>query len=210
MRVRMSSAPLLPAATFPPLTWFQLAKIPGATICVHENYVKQSLRNRIALVNTRGAVDFTFPVHRRLAASRGVQDLLFTDEVCPEALIKVLRTNCGSAPFFEHYLPDLEDWAFQHLHPGKPWLDAALASLHWACEELGQDLPGCSSSYESGDNRDDWRLKNRWRSLQTPRYPQVFEDRLGFVPGRSILDVLFHVGPEAALLPSRHGNHDAA
>ena len=204
----MNAAPLLPAATFPPLAWFHLAAVPGATICVHENYVKQSLRNRIALVNTQGPVDFTLPVHRRSAASRGVQDLLFTDAVGPEALMKVLRTNCGSAPFFDHYVPEIEAWAVQHLRPGKSWLDAALASLEWACHELGTPLPARSWSYQSGENWDDWRPKNRWGSTNTPRYPQVFEDRLGFVPGRSILDVLFHVGPEATLLPSHHGNHD--
>lgn len=206
----MNRAPLLPVATFPPLMWFQLAKLPGATVCVHENYVKQSLRNRIALVNTQGPVDFTFPVHRRSAASRGVQDLFFTDAARPEALLKVLRTNCGSAPFFDHYLPEIEAWAVQHLRPGNSLLEAAWASLEWACHELGTPLPARSASYESGENRDDWRPKNRWRSLNTPRYPQVFEDRLGFVPGRSILDVLFHVGPEAALLPSQHGNQDVA
>ena len=43
----------------------------------------------------------------------------------------------------------------------------------------------------------DHRPKSAWRGLATPTYPQVFEDRLGFVAGRSILDVLFHVGPEA-------------
>ena len=45
----------------------------------------------------------------------------------------------------------------------------------------------------------DWRVKGAWRDVSTAPYPQVFEDRLGFVAGRSILDVVFHLGPEAAL-----------
>ena len=33
--------------------------------------------------------------------------------------------------------------------------------------------------------------------LKFPPYPQVFEDRFGFVPNLSILDLLFNLGPEA-------------
>ena len=31
-----------------------------------------------------------------------------------------------------------------------------------------------------------------------PKYPQVFEDRLGFLPGLSVIDLLFCEGPGAA------------
>jgi len=33
-----------------------------------------------------------------------------------------------------------------------------------------------------------------------PKYVQVFEDRNGFLPNLSILDLIFCTGPEAALL----------
>lgn len=75
---------------------------------------------------------------------------------------------------------------------------------------LGMPSPLASTQFEQGDSWDDWRIKARWKSVTSERYPQVFEDRLGFVAGRSILDVLFHLGPEASTLPSRHGNHDPA
>ena len=142
------------------------------------------------------------------APQASVQDIVFTDAVHPELLLKVLRTNCGRAPFFEHYFPDIEDWAHRHLKAGQSWLDAALACnghvTRWARRHA------CADAYESGDNWDDWRPKSRWKNVDTPRYPQVFEDRLGFVPDGPVLDVLFHLGPEASSLPSRHGNHDVA
>jgi len=75
-----------------------------------------------------------------------------------------------------------------------------------ACTWLGQDHPKLTSSYLTGEPGKDWRQKKLWRSASTAPYPQVFEDRLGFVGGRSILDVVFHLGPEAASLPSRHGD----
>lgn len=206
----MDAPALLPAATFPPLVWFRLAKQEGAQVCIHENYVKQSLRNRIALVDTQGATHLTLPVHRRSATTRSVQDVLFTDAANPDLLLKSLRTNCGSAPFFEHYFPEVEDWAHTYLQPGLPWLEAALASSRWACNALSWTHPEASQSYDDGATWDDWRPKSRWANLTESRYPQVFEDRLGFVAGRSILDVLFHLGPEAPYLPSPHGNSDTA
>ena len=206
----MPTPALLPAATFPPLRWFQLAAVTGSRICIHENYVKQSLRNRIALVSSQGPKNISLPVHRRHATTRGLNDILFTQTVGPELLLKSLRTNCGSAPYFKHYMPEVEEWAETYLHAGLPWLDAALASTHWACQALGLPDPTCTTAFEPGEGWDDWRPKTRWKALSTPRYPQVFEDRLGFVEGRSILDVLFHVGPEATSLPSPHGNPNSA
>jgi hypothetical protein len=36
------------------------------------------------------------------------------------------------------------------------------------------------------------------------KYPQVFEDRVGFLPNLSMLDMLFNVGPEAGLRVLEH------
>ena len=198
---------LLPAATFPPLAWFHRAQRSGVEVCVHEHYVKQSLRNRVALVGPEGPFDLSLPVHRRGASTRNIRDVLFTDRVEPKAFLRVLQTNCGRAPFFDHLLPEVEAWAHEHLVPGAPLLEASLASTRWACHWLGMAHPPVTQRYHEHVPHDH-RHKSAWRGLATPTYPQVFEDRLGFVAGRSILDVLFHVGPEAALLPSRHGNVD--
>ena len=200
---------ILPAALFPPAVWFDVARSPETLICRHEHYVKQSLRNRIALVQSQGPCFVTVPVHRRHAASRGLEDILFTSKVNPGVLLKPLRTNCGSAPFFEHYMDDVERWSHLHLKPGGSWLEAALASTVMASGWLGQPHPSLSPSYLIVEPRQDWRRRDLWREASPVHYPQVFEDRLGFVGARSILDVVFHIGPEAASLPSRHGDSPA-
>ena len=200
-----SAGAILPAALFPPAVWFDVARKPTTLVCQHEHYVKQSVRNRIALVQSQGPCFVTVPVHRRGAASRGLHDILFTDKVHPDVLLKPLRTNCGSAPFFEHYMDDVDRWSHDHLQPGGSWLDAALSSTALASEWLDQAHPALTPSYLKVEPHQDWRKKEPWQSASTAPYPQVFEDRLGFVGGRSILDVVFHLGPEAATLPSRHG-----
>jgi len=198
---------LLPTATFPPLAWFHRAQHLGVAVCVNEHYVKQSLRNRVAMVGPEGPFDLSFPVHRRRASTRSIRDILFTERVQPKAFIRVLQTNCGKAPFFDHIIPEVEVWAHEHLVPGAPLVEASLASTRWACTWLDMAHPPITQAYHKNVPYDH-RPKAAWRGLTTPTYPQVFEDRLGFVASRSILDVLFHIGPEAALLPSRHGNVD--
>ncbi|HAY56166.1 MAG TPA: hypothetical protein DCX49_01940, partial [Flavobacteriales bacterium] len=138
---------LLPAATFPPLAWFHRAQRSGVEVCVHEHYVKQSLRNRVALVGPEGPFDLSLPVHRRGASTRSIRDVLFTDRVEPNAFLRVLQTNCGRAPFFDHLLPEVEAWAHEHLVPGAPLLEASLASTRWACHWLGMTHPPVTQTY---------------------------------------------------------------
>ena len=50
--------------------------------------------------------------------------------------------------------------------------------------------------------------ENRYPNFWATPYPQVFEDRLGFLPNLSILDLLFCAGPEAlAYLQQSIANH---
>lgn len=204
----MNDRPLLPVALFPPLAWFVHAQRHGCEVCIHEHYVKQSIRNRIALTTSNGAVNLSVPVDRRGAASRVVSSILFTERVRPSLLLKFLQTNYGRAPYFEHYMEHVELWAHDHLQPRANLVEAALASTRWACHELNWQHPPLTDAYQTSNGQDDWRIPSNWTQLPNLRYPQVFEDRLGFVEGRSILDVLFHLGPEAATLPSQHGNCD--
>lgn len=206
----MAFPPLLPAATFPPLAWFHLALRQGSRVCIHENFVKQSLRNRICLVDSCGPMHVTFPIEKPNRLYRDTRGIRFSDKVHPSLLLKVLQTNCGKAPFYEHYLPDITEWANTWLQPGQFMTQAALSSTQWACSSLGWDHPELTSEYLDGMDWDDWRPKARWKAIKTPRYPQVFEDRLSFVSGRSILDVLLHVGPDTRDLPSCHGNDSPA
>ena len=65
-------------------------------------------------------------------------------------------------------------------------------------DELGLEPISQSKKYIEA-TYNDYRVKNaligdRWSYNS---YPQVFEDRNGFIEGRSVLDAIFHGGPEA-------------
>ena len=71
-------------------------------------------------------------------------------------------------------------------------------TIKWVEEELGIEGVVKSESYIDSEENDYRKkgllLSDKWG--YTP-YPQVFEDRNGFIAGRSILDAIFHGGPEA-------------
>ena len=188
----------IPCCPFPPLSWYHLAYCKGATIDVHENFIKQSIRNRILLANSQGVWDLTLPVHRRNAESRSIKDIVFTDQMDPKFLIKNIKTAYGSAPFYEHFEETLTELFEEYGNPGQSLLAFNLATIKWVEEELGIGKIQKSKEYiESSVN--DYRKKGLLISEKwgyTP-YPQVFEDRNGFIAGRSILDAIFHGGPEA-------------
>ena len=172
---------LLPTATFPPLAWFHRAQHSGVEACVHEHYVKQSLRNRVALVGPEGPFDLSLPVHRRGASTRNIRDVLFTDRVEPKAFLRVLQTNCGRAPFFDHLLPEVEAWAHEHLVPGAPLLEASLASTRWACHWLGMAHLSHPEIPRTRPSRPPTQVRLAW--LGHPHLPPSVRRSLGFCGG---------------------------
>ena len=190
---------VLPSCPFPPLSWYNLAYCSEApaVIDINENYVKQSIRNRILLANSSGVWDFTLPVHRRNAESRLIKDVIFTDQMDPIFLLKNIRTAYSSSPYYEHFENSLSELFKTEGVPGNSLLDFNLATISWIEGELGVSSINTSSSYiEKSEN--DFRVKNALTNEKWSykAYSQVFEDRNGFIEGRSILDAILHGGPE--------------
>ena len=105
------------------------------------------------------------------------------------------------SPYFEHYEPELQrlfEQQFKHL------LDFNRAGIQWVLRQL---KPGFimeeTSVYQKdyGDEITDLRTQKKYAPA-FKKYYQVFEDRIGFVPNLSILDLLFSEGPATAELLS--------
>ena len=189
---------ILPACPFPPLSWYKLAYSSDDTLIeVHENYIKQSLRNRILLANSGGVWDFTLPVHRRNAESRLIKDIVFTKDMDSVFMMKNIRTAYSSSPFYEHFEESLIELFNEYGQPGKSLLEFNLKSIEFVEIELGLSPLNKSEQYITHSEHD-FRPRGKLISgFKFKDYPQVFEDRNGFISGRSILDAIFHGGPEA-------------
>lgn len=160
---------------------------PSAQVALNAPYVKQSMRNRIDVVHAQGLHRITVPVHRPSGETCSQFELRLVDDGWSRRFLQSLRTCYGAAPYFDHFFDEVSGLIGDSDTLG----DLNLKSIRWCASEL--DL---SFEVNTASNRvDTFDLADRWLE---PAYLRVFSDRSDFVQGASVLDALFHLGPEAA------------
>ena len=167
-----------------------------------EHYQKGSYRNRSAIATAQGLRYLGLPLAGGKHQQKPVQEVGLSEE--PSLVFrqhyKTLQTAYGSAPFWPHYGPLLQAcWADLAAETRLFAINLRLFDFIWY-ELLRQEKQPylLTQTYERGG--DYWDLRQVLRP-QSPAawsglcpYPQVFQDRLGFVSGLSVLDALFCLG----------------
>ncbi len=164
-------------------------------IDLHENYVKQSLRNRCELVSSQGRFSLTVPVHRPSGVKVKMRDIRISyDEDWRAQHRKSVRSAYGSSPFFLYYWDEIS--ALWDEQPER--LAAFNESVHdLLCSLIGIAAPlRYSDDYIGSSPGLDLRPTAKTGQIDNPRYIQVWEEEVGFEPDLSILDLLFCKGPE--------------
>ena len=169
---------------------------------VRDNYQKQTFRNRCYICTDRGRLTLTVPI-KHVGGQTGRQ--LFREVRIDNTYNwqrqhwRALETAYRSAPFFEFYEADLQplfNTRFDSL------LELDMATIHSLASLLSLPVSGRESELyatnpaQGGDARLLIQAKTP-PPLALPPYHQVFEDRHGFIPNLSVLDLLFNEGPSA-------------
>ena len=185
----MSSAEpfVSPTAYLPPLSWLAAARRCGGWLVEgHENYQKRSWRNRCRIVGANGPQTLTVPLVKGKNRQTPIREVRISyDEDWVRDHRRAIRAAYGRAPFFEHYAAGIFD--VLGCRPPTLWeLNHDL--LSHLLERVGFPVrPRVTTTFRGPYPTD----------LGDPvaPYPQVFEDRHGFVGGMSVLDGLFCLGP---------------
>lgn len=169
----------------------------------HENFVKQSYRNRCYILTVHGVQRLTIP----LTAKHGkvvITNVQLDNSVrWPDNLWRTIESAYANSPYFEHYRDDLRAVLFsgeRHLFDlNLKILSMCLTWLGWA------KALSVSTSYQPEPDRNNLRDLISAKQPFTNRsifhaisYRQVFGNT--FVPNLSILDLVCCVGPEAGRL----------
>ena len=198
---------LLASTYFGPVQWYQ--KLNQSDCCLlerHDHFVKQTYRNRCVIATTSGLQVLTVPIERYEGAHCEMRDIRISDHGSWRHLHwNALQSAYGESPFFEFYADDLRPF-FE-----RRWellFDFNTAITRKMCELLDVHpqiafTEVYASAEEEGvtDFRDAIRPKHPLPDdgFRPRRYYQVYEQKHGFQPNLSILDLLFNEGPEAVL-----------
>lgn len=187
---------LLSTAYFPPVEYFAiLAKYSVVYLEAHENYVKQSYRNRCRILTANGVEDLRFPI-----VHDGTK--LITEVKVDYKTPWVRQTEYAidsayySSPFFEYYRDGV--FAILDSHPETLW-ELNLQLIRFFCSKIGlaTDLRLTSSREFVADDFRDIIHPKKEAIMATAPYWQVFREKFGFVPNLSVMDLLFNEGPES-------------
>jgi len=196
---------LLSTAFFPPVQYFtKLVSYPQVFIEQHENYNKQSYRNRCVIYGANGPLTLSLPV------KKGVTDKIPVREVeldyatnWPKIHFKAIESAYRSSPFYEYYIDAFLPF-YNKKH--KYLFDYNLDIIHTLLEEIGiKKEIQLTTEFQPEkhtkciDFRNSISPKKRLRKVDPDFHPatyhQVFSEKYGFIPNLSILDLLFNEGP---------------
>lgn len=188
---------LLSTAYFPPVEYFVLlAEGENVFIDPFEKYVKQSYRNRCRILTANGPMDLRVPIVHN--GRYGIREVLVDYETpWVERTEYAIDSAYYNSPFFEYYRDEL--FRILDSHPDSLW-NLNLSVVRFFCAKTGIKLPSIPDSPVEEDDAADFRKlihPKREAIFGTQPYWQVFREKFGFVPGLSIMDLLFNEGPES-------------
>jgi len=188
---------------FPPITFVStLYKETYVYLDVYEIYRKMSFRNRCLIAGAQGIISLSVPLKDGRNQQLPVNEVLISDTENWQARhFKSIRSAYNRSPFFEYYQHELAVIYQKRFVKLAEW---NLCCLNWLKEKMGWPVEIRLTEkviLYGTDGMDDRRnqvLPKNYNEWNPVKYRQSFEERTGFLPNLSVLDLLFNTGPSAA------------
>ena len=170
----------------------------------HEHYTKRTYRNRCHILGANGVLKLGIPLQKGKNQQQSIrQTTIAYTNAWHRQHWRSITSAYGNAPFFEFYKDELEV-IFEC--ETTSLFDFNLKLTELIIELLQLEIEVLfSETYQKTptDNVIDGRslfLPTKPKvieNIQAVAYPQVFEEKYGFVPQLSILDLMFCQGPSS-------------
>lgn len=200
---------LLELQYLPPIHYFaKMVQYGEVWIEQWEHYSKGSYRNRCHIATANGLMRLSVPLEKGKNEQMPIREVRIAyEEPWQRQHWAGIRSAYGRAPFFDFYTEELApffamEWEYL--------FDFNAALLQKLVELAGVSVPlKYTETYWETPPADilDFRnsifpKKHRQKTdphFAAPKYRQLFEERHGFMPNLSILDLLFCTGPQTLL-----------
>lgn len=199
MKVQTTQNPLphliSPISIFGPVELYALYNKLDYYIEQHENFQKRSIRNRTLILSANGPLILSIPLNKG-KTRQNIRDVgISYAENWIKDYLEGIRSAYASAPYFDYYMDTIK---MIILNRPETLFKLFLDCHRYLIDILSiKDLCFTQKFKHIYQNDLDIRTMDLKNIVQIPEYPQVFIDRYDFVPGMSILDLLFNLGPES-------------
>ena len=203
------------------MQWYQkLNRYDECLIERHESFIKQTYRNRMIIPTTNGPLSLTIPTNHD--TSMAMKDIRISDHAnWRHVHWNALMSAYGESPFFEYYQDDIRpfyekkyeflfDFNMEIMEKMIELLDirpnVSVTDRYVLSEERrvkSEEYTSLEAQAQLNTQMRDFRDVIRPKKplpdaeFEPKRYYQVYEQKHGFLPNMSILDLRFNEGNEA-------------
>ena len=195
---------ILPVSYLPSINVMAaLIKHPEVKWDIHEHYHKQFFYNRCVIYGPNGAQKLTIPVHKKYEKTP-LKDILIGYETDWQ------RIHWGSfeaayrrSPYFEYYEDSIEPMYFDYTPKYLVEWNIKILEVIGKLMDLDMKPAFTTEYFKTYNDTADYRnlvMPKEGDAIKEIKYLQVFEEKHGFIPNLSIIDLLFCEGPHAKQL----------
>jgi hypothetical protein len=191
----------LSTAYFPPSEYFSLIKDSDhAFIEAEENYIKQTYRNRCKILASDRIMVLSIPVTKGDLLKIKVKDITIDySKRWQQVHLRAITSSYSKSPYFQYYYEEIEKLLLKN---HKFLLDLNNVLLARCLEILKLNKCISHTNYftpvKRKENDHRYRISPKIKSgYITMPYIQVFSQK-EFIPGLSILDLIFNCGPQSS------------
>ncbi len=169
----------------------------------YDLYRKMSFRNRCIIAGANGPISLSVPLEFGRGQKKPMKDVRISNhQPWQKQHWKSIVSSYNRSPWFEFYRDELEEI---YKKPFAFLLDWDLACFEWSIRKLGLSVTiSATDRFVEKYDPDEWidqrnkLVPKNYLDFDQVKYKQVFEERIGFIPNLSILDLLFCEGKRAA------------